>query len=89
MKLPLAAATLVAASIGPGQAYGGAAPSATPWGCCVRMDLVCTRRVSDGRCMARAKRVRWITCPALSASWPVEHREWSREPNSVRGAVAG
>jgi hypothetical protein len=72
MRLPLALAVLVAATIGSGRVHGGATPTATPWGWCVRIDLVCTRRVSDGRCMARAKRVKWITCPALSASGPVE-----------------
>ena len=78
MKLPLALAILVAATIGSGRVHGGATPAARPSGWCVRTDLVCTRRVSDGRCLARAKRVRWITCPALSASAPVEHAERSR-----------
>lgn len=80
MKLPLAMAALVAASIGSGQAYGGAAPSATPWGWCVRIDLVCTRRVSNRRCMARAKRVRWISCPVWSANSPdaIEAYKWRR-----------
>jgi hypothetical protein len=61
MKLSLIVAIVLAAT-----SLGSTRATSTEWGWCVRKELVCSRRVSGGQCMARTKRVRWISCPALS-----------------------